>query len=276
MKSAQSERSAPYAVLSTSPAHSARAAALARELGVELLLGLAPSALTEPPFVLLCDDQGLTLQQTGKPAPGPVRVDFASGAVDHRRRFGGGKGQMIARAVGVKAGVYPSVLDATAGLGRDAFVLATLGCPVALLERTGVVHALLADGLARAVASGDDELRRIVSRMALHRADARDYLAQLSGEECPDVVYLDPMFPERGKSARVKKEMEYFHTLVGGDQDADQLLALALDKARYRVLVKRPRKAPPLPGPAPGLQMDGKTSRYDIYPLRRLPDRLGD
>uniref|UniRef100_UPI0018E065C1 class I SAM-dependent methyltransferase n=1 Tax=Marinimicrobium alkaliphilum TaxID=2202654 RepID=UPI0018E065C1 len=255
-------------------AHHSEAQALATQLGLDFY----PSAATELPgevaLALLCDAQGWALQPTGCKAPGAVRVDFAGGAVDHRRRFGGGKGQMIAKAVGLKAGVYPRVLDATAGLGRDAFVLASLGCQVELFERSPVVATLLADGLARAYAEGDSELRGIVARMTLHAQDARSALADWTQPWRPDVVYLDPMFPERQKSAQVKKEMALFHDLVGRDDDAGDLLAPALALAHYRVVVKRPRKAPFLAGVEPGYQLAGKTSRYDIYPLKALPAGL--
>ena len=86
-------------------------------------------------FALQVTDDGLQLQQLGDDAPGAVRVDFVEGAVAHRRLFGGGTGQMIAKAVGIQPGIRPSVLDATAGLGKDAFVLASLGCEMSLIER---------------------------------------------------------------------------------------------------------------------------------------------
>lgn len=227
-------------------------------------------------FVLLVDEQGLALQQSGRKAPGPVRVEFTEGTVDHRRKFGGGKGQMIARAVGIKAGVFPRVLDATAGLGRDAFVLASLGCEVTLLERSPVVWHLLADGLTRAgyfAAAHDAELLAILSRMQLQTCNALDYFAS-TPTPAADVIYLDPMFPQREKSADVKKEMKIFHDIVGKDEDADRLLEPALQCARYRVVVKRPRKAPFLAGKTPSFQLEGKSSRYDIYSLKKMPDRL--
>ena len=105
-------------------------------------------------FALQLGEGGLQLVELGPQAPGPVRVDFVEGAVAHRRLFGGGAGQMIAKAVGVQAGVRPRVLDATAGLGRDAFVLASLGCQMTLIERQPLIAALLEDGLARAARMG--------------------------------------------------------------------------------------------------------------------------
>jgi len=251
------------------------AQALAERLQQPFKAGIEPATLQSPGFVVVVDEGGVSLQQTGRKAPGPIRAEFAEGSVDHRRKFGGGKGQMIAKAVGLKAGVYPHVLDATAGLGKDAFVLATLGCQVQMLERSPLVYALLQDGLERARHCADDpELAPIMARMQLLAVDSQEYLARLNDENRPDVIYLDPMFPERQKSADVKKEMAAFHHLVGKDEDADLLLEKALAKAHYRVVVKRPRKAPFIAGKTPSYQLEGKSSRYDIYALKKMPDCL--
>jgi 16S rRNA (guanine1516-N2)-methyltransferase len=136
-----------------------------------------------------------------------------------------------------------------------------------------VVHALLADGLMRArrhAQEADQDLREILERMTLGAVDGRRYLEELTEELRPDVIYLDPMFPERQKSADVKKEMRAFHQLVGRDEDAPGLLSAALARARYRVVVKRPRKAPCVDGSAPSYQLEGKSSRYDIYALQSM------
>lgn len=202
---------------------------------------------------------------------GDVLVDFCAGGAAHRRRFGGGKGQLVARAVGLKSGIRPHVYDMTAGLGSDSFVLASLGCPVTLFERNPIVHALLADGLARArnhAREQDAELLDILDRMRLESADSIDWLRHT--REKPPVIYLDPMFPERKKTASVKKEMQAFHGLVGKDDDASELLQAALQLAEYRVVVKRPRIAPEIPGPEPSYRLEGKSSRFDIYALKSL------
>ena len=228
-------------------------------------------------FVVDVSIKAIQLQQTGRKAPGPIVAEFTEGAVDHRRKFGGGKGQMIAKAVGLKAGVYPHVLDATAGMGKDSFVLASLGCQVTMIERCSIVHVLLQDGLRRAseFARGQDaELQQVIARMQLLAQDSRSYLESLAPGQFPDVIYLDPMFPERQKTADVKKEMAAFHFVVGKDEDADTLLPLALAKVNYRVVVKRPRKAPFLNNQAPSYQLEGKSSRYDIYTVKKLPDHL--
>jgi 16S rRNA (guanine1516-N2)-methyltransferase len=239
-------------------------------------LPTSPNLLASGHFVLVYDVDGLTLHFTGTKAPGPIKVDFVSGAAAHRRQYGGGKGQMIAKAVGIKGGFRPNILDLTAGLGQDGFVLATLGCALTMVERVPIIYGLLDDGLRRARVAGDSSLSAIVQRIHLYRQEALAYLAQLSSPV--DVIYLDPMFPERDKSALVKKSMLAFQHVVGADEDAGELLAIALLKARYRVVVKRPRKAPSIDQqypildlPAPGLVLAGKSSRYDIYPLAKMP-----
>ena len=218
-------------------------------------------------FALQLGRDGLQFAELGPNAAGPIRVDFIGGAVAHRRLFGGGKGQMIAKAVGIQAGVRPVVVDATAGLGRDAFVLARLGCALTLIERQPLIAALLEDGLWRA--QGDREVGPIVARMPLRCGNAIDLLRAWDGEP-PQVIYLDPMFPHRDKSAQVKKEMRLFRPLAGDDDDAPQLLAAALALATHRVVVKRPRKAPGIAGVAPGYALEGKSSRFDIYPKKSL------
>ncbi len=265
------------AVLCNCPQRLAQAEQLSQILQLPLLVDQIPEAIIDYAFVVRFSSFGIALQQTGRKAPGPIIAEFTEGAVDHRRKFGGGKGQMIAKAVGVKAGIYPQVLDATAGMGKDSFVLATLGCQLTMIERSPIVHLLLQDGLLRAQAFAreqDAELLQVINRMQLLAQDSRTYLESLSAEQFPDVIYLDPMFPERQKTADVKKEMAAFHSVVGKDEDADALLPLALAHVNYRVVVKRPRKAPFLNNQTPSYQLEGKSSRYDIYTLKKMPDHL--
>ncbi|WP_160286015.1 class I SAM-dependent methyltransferase [Pseudomonas knackmussii] len=230
-------------------------------------LGLPCAEGDDADFAVQVGDDGVQLLQLGPDSPGPVRVDFVEGAAAHRRQFGGGSGQMIAKAVGVQPGVRPHILDATAGLGRDAFVLATLGCEMQLIERQPLIAALLEDGLARA--ARDLEVAPIAARMQLHQGNAIELMSAWEGE-APQVIYLDPMFPHREKSALVKKEMRLFRPLVGDDMDAPALLQAALKLATHRVVVKRPRKAPIIAGAKPSYSLEGKSSRYDIYPLKSL------
>lgn len=222
------------------------------------------------PLALVFSEGRLELQKIDEPKLGGVFVDLVEGAAAHRRKFGGGRGQSIAKAVGLKKGHTPSVVDGTAGLGRDAFVLASLGCKVTLCERHPVVHALLADGLRRAYL--DAEIGGWVSdRMQL--LPFGQTLADITGgilTEQPDVVYLDPMFPHKKKSALVKKEMRVFHSLVGPDLDADALLPQALQLARARVVVKRPSYAGFLNDALPSAQIATKGNRFDLYVKQAL------
>ena len=98
----------------------------------------------------------------------------------------------------------------------------------------------------------------------------QNLLTDNASAEKPDVVFLDPMFPEKRKNAAPKKEMAAFHFLVGADADADALLPLALQVAQRRVVVKRPRHAPVLAGVKPSLVLEGESTRFDIYPLRSM------
>ena len=222
----------------------------------------------EAPYLLELSSDGLSLRQSGPKAPGPVRVDFESGAVAHRRRFGGGKGQQIAKACGVSSNFLPHVADLTAGLGKDSFVLATLGCKVDLIERVPLVHALLEDGINRARQSSDQTLIDIVNRMTLMSGEAVDHLAKTDARY--DVIYLDPMFPHSKKTAQVKKEMLAFRSLVGPDSDSAELLRSALLSDPARIVVKRPRKAPFMGDTKPSYSLEGKSGRFDIYALRKL------
>lgn len=187
--------------------------------------------------------------------------DFTAGAVAHRFRFGGGRGQALPRAVGMKGGKTPTVADATAGLGRDAFLLASLGAEVTMIERSVEMHRLLEDGLASAREAGGD-IAAVIARMTLIGGDAREVLPTLS----PDVVLVDPMHPERKKSALVKEEMRLIRALVGTDDDVAETIGVALAVARNRVVLKWPmRAALPAGVRAPSHQIAGKTIRYDVF-----------
>lgn len=233
-------------------------------------MSLFESAVLPEGLRLVHDDGRLVLAGDEKLYGKPLSVDFAAGKAAHRRQFGGGRGQLVAKACGLTKGATPSVVDATAGLGRDAFVLASLGACVLLIERVDAIAALLEDGLARA--GQEPAIAEIVSRMMLRHGDAAESLeALIEGTAFdPQVIHLDPMFPHREKSALVKKEMRLFRELAGDDDDAPRLLEAALDIATHRVVVKRPRKAPPIKGPAPQHVLEGKTSRYDLYVKQSL------
>lgn len=222
-----------------------------------------------PAYRLEWASEGAQLHVLKQGKQKPIRVDFHSGSADHRRKFGGGKGQMIAKAVGISAHIKPRVLDATAGLGGDAFVLASLGCPMQLQERSPIAHALLQDGLIRAAAFAQDTQDNILSNI-INNMQLSNTNSTVQSVNNIDVIYLDPMFPMRKKSAAVNKSMRAFHDLIGSDDDADQLFLHALEQDVCRIAVKRPRIAPFLANKSPSYSLEGKSSRFDIYALKKL------
>ena len=193
-----------------------------------------------------------------------IHVDFVSGALAHREQFGGGKGQAIAKAIGLKKFDRPTVIDASAGLARDAYVLATLGCQLTLVEQSPVLFCMLKDGIERALLVADQD-KAINNFTNLVYANTRLYLEHMDPDSKPDVIYFDPMYPERKKSALVKKDMQILHKLIGTNDDANELLEVALKYAKHRVVVKRPIHAEPLTGRKPTMAITSKKTRYDVY-----------
>ena len=190
-----------------------------------------------------------------------LKCDFLQGAVNHRLRFGRGRGQHLPKAVGMKGGQSPTIIDATAGLGRDAFLLASLGSQVTLIERSDIIHELLAAGMDVARQAGGQH-QDIMDRMTLIHGDSITLLPHMQA----DVVLVDPMHPPRQKSALVKAEMRAIRDIVGGDEDKQLLIETALAMATKRVVLKWPAKAAPLTGLRPAShQIIGKSVRYDVF-----------
>lgn len=198
-----------------------------------------------------------------KPSVTDLRVDFVKGSMGHRLRFGGGRGQDLAKAMGLRSGKTPLIIDATAGLGRDSFLLASLGAQVTLIERSEKMHALLAQGMKRAASEGG-VFREIIGRMTLLKGDAKDLIPELFCE----AILIDPMHPERKSSALVKQDLRQIREIVGTDDDAADLVRLAIKHARKRVVLKWPAKADPIEGvQICSHQIRGKTTRYDVFML---------
>jgi 16S rRNA (guanine1516-N2)-methyltransferase len=246
-----------------------RAAALAQALGIDnvALPGAGWRQHTEHAYLVLVSTEGLALGMTGATRVAPVRGDFADPKLLYRMRGPGARREDLARATGARERRGLRLIDATAGWGRDSAVLAALGCDVTMIERHPVVAALLADALARARLDASDRVRQLATRLLMIAGDARELLPAWR-DPPPDVVLLDPMFPERGASAAVRKEMRFFQDIVGGDDDAPLLLEAALALAVHRVVVKRPRKAPALAGRTPSYAIEGRSTRFDVYALR--------
>jgi 16S rRNA (guanine1516-N2)-methyltransferase len=171
--------------------------------------------------------------------------------------------EALARAIGMKPQDHPLIIDATAGLGRDSFILAVLGFTVIMLERSPLIYPLLQDGLDRLRADG--HFTSVAERLQLIQADAIEWLPIFSQQTPPDVIYLDPMFPERKKTAASKKDMTQLQHLLGQAQDEEQLFLAALACAARRVVVKRPRLAANMANRTPNFSLSGKSSRFDVY-----------
>ncbi|MFQ5592232.1 MAG: class I SAM-dependent methyltransferase [Phycisphaerae bacterium] len=245
----------------------ARAYSLAHELGLPLV-DRAELERGQFDLFLQMDERGLALREVTQGRGGGILVDFARGAAGYRVRTARMGRQPLARAAGLH-GEPLSVADATAGLGTDALMFARLGCSVLAIERSPVIAALLRDGLERAANATCSDLQAAARRVKLLVADARVVLEGISDDDAPDVVYLDPMYPSRRKSALGKKAMRICRLAVGPDTDVCRLLDTARRVARRRVVVKRQRLAPPL---APGRSTHylRRTVRFDVYAPAQL------
>lgn len=260
-------------ILCNSSTHLSTAKSLSQTLSIPLQENQTLESLPQDSLVLVFDENGASLSIIDAQKTGKVKVDFLEGKLGYRLRHQESK-PLIAKAIGIKPKSKPLVWDMTAGLGQDAFVLAKLGCAVRMHERNPIVHCLLADGLRRAreaaEQSSDELLQSLLDNLSLIEADSLSELSTLIQEDSrqkPDVIYLDPMFPERKKSAKVKKGMQLFHQLVGRDEDAADAFNLAMQAAKKRVVVKRPKGAEILGDKKPSLQFQGKSLRFDVYLL---------
>ena len=236
----------------------------ARELCQKLGLPLVDFRAATTPYLLDYSDSGLSLHQlaTGGSPGKPMHIDFTRGSTAYRHHRNCTIRQPIARAAGIKPGFRPTIFDATAGLGEDGFVFASLGCRVTMCERSPILWALLADGLARA-AEEPGSIGEAVARIDLHLGSAHELLNTVS--ESPFTIYFDPMYPHPVKSALHKKEMRIVRDLVGDDMDAATVLDRLFSQAANRVVVKRPKGAERLGKRIPTHSINMKNSRFDVY-----------
>lgn len=236
----------------------------ASDLAKKLALPFADSP-DAAAMTLVYTDTRLELRLPGE-YPGSaatiLAIDFLHGKAGYRHAHNCTINQPLARAVGIKPGFRPTVFDATAGMGGDAFVLASLGCPVTMSERSPVIGALLQDALERALIH--PKTAHIVrERLSLIVGDARQTMSGLA--EPPHTVYMDPMYPHRSKSALNSLEMRLLRLIAGDDEDSPALLEQALSVAANRVVVKRPKGAPCVAGKMPSHEILMKNSRFDVY-----------
>jgi len=209
-------------------------------------------------FYLFIDENGLALQATIKPAPGPLRVEFTK---LHKRIADALLHQNLLKACGVRKANRPSVLDATAGLGTDSFLLTAAGCCVQALEVNPIVYALLSDGFERYKQLGKQE-QELISRLKIRNENFLDINAS---REKVEVVYLDPMFPPKSKTAQVKKGMAYVQNLIGSDCQGEKMFEIAKKYAQERVVVKRAKSSPNITENQSDITFKGSSSRFDVY-----------
>lgn len=248
---------------------------LAKKLGLEvhaIPANKKKQKFAQAQWQLVFTLQGLVLRLSSEPTWSDILIDFAAANLQYRQQHGGGRNEAIAKAIGIKGKQSINVLDCTAGMGTDSFIMASVGANVTLLERSPIIGALLENALIRGVQAGDVECLNVCERMDLKQQDAIAYLNQNNASTSQtDVVYLDPMFPHKKKSALVKKEMRAFQMLLGPDQDSELLLTGAINFAPQRIVVKRPASAPALDnrqGLTPSMAIGSKKHRFDVYLLK--------
>ena len=204
--------------------------------------------------LFLSSEEGLTL-----------RGDFSR--LQPRLKHHNLSGELIVKAAKLKGRETLRVLDATAGLGEDSFLLAGAGCTVDLYEYDPMIAALLMDAVSRALQAEDEEVRAAAGRMTVHEEDSVEAMRRLP--ERPDVILLDPMFPERRKSGLIKKKFQLLQQLERPCEDEEALLSAAVTAGPERIVVKRPLKGPYLAGRKPDFSLPGKAIRYDVILLNR-------
>ena len=190
-----------------------------------------------------------------------LKCSFIAGSILHRLKYGKGRGRNLAKAVGMKSNKNRTIIDATAGLGYDAFILASLGANVTLIERSEKIHKLLHEGIKEAKEYGG-YISSIANRMHLIFGDSKTIIPQLS----PQVILVDTMYEDKKKSALVKNNMRLVREIVGPDLDQIELITIALESAQNRVVVKQPRYAETRDEITKhSHQILGRTIRYDVY-----------
>lgn len=190
------------------------------------------------------------------------KLDFTQGPLFYRHQHCQGRNELIIKAIGWRKNHNLQVFDLTAGLGKDAFIMAAVGCDVLMFER----HPVVAKQLAQAIQQGlqCSSIAPTLKRMKLIQQCAIEYLQTQTLESQPDVIYCDPMFEARPKTALVKKDLQHLQQLIGFCHDATHLVELALTHARKRVVVKRPHYAPPIVA-NPHHSHSGRSHRFDVY-----------
>ena len=226
------------------------AEAFARRIGAEI------SEKPGPKLTILFHAKGVSLTGYGLSYQGDVENML------HRVTNGRLQHEMLVRAAksdkpGRKA------IDATAGMGEDAFLLAAQGYEVTLFEQNPVIAVLLKDALRRA--KKHPVLKDIASRMNLVQDNSVEGMSKLL--DPVDVIYLDPMFPARQKSSLINKKLQLIQKLEPPCSEETDLFDAAISASPSKIIVKRPLKSEFLAGRKPSYTLNGKAIRYDCYTL---------
>lgn len=212
-------------------------------------------------MIMLClSSSGLSLQKGNM----SLHCDFQ----DMLSRIKPGKlqSELLVKAAKIKSSnssvsTSLTAIDATAGLGQDSFLLAAAGFSVHMYEQDPIIAALLRNALQQA--NHNPNLFPITQRMHLYEKNS--ILALQTITETPDVIYLDPMFPARTKSAAVKKKFQLLHELEQPCENEEVLLQAAEALHPRKIVVKRMLKGPYLAQKKPSYSLKGKSIRYDCY-----------
>jgi 16S rRNA (guanine1516-N2)-methyltransferase len=200
------------------------------------------------------------LQLRKKDSSEKIYVDFLDGKFQFRLKTLS-KNQPLFKAVGLQKDI--KILDATAGLGKDALSFAYLGAYVVAIEENQLIFALLENGLQRAFEDAKFK-NKFQDKIQIHQGSSLDFMKNLSEAEKPDVIYLDPMYPEAEKSAKPKKEMVFLRELLKPTENLEQLVELALQKTKGRVVLKRPLDSDFILK-KPQHSFQSKMVRFDMY-----------
>lgn len=211
------------------------------------------------------NDEKVSLLAQTKLQKQPIEayVEYNKGKAKYRLIHDNTIKQPLAKAVGIKPGYRPEIIDGTAGFGYDGFFLASLGSKVTLIEQSPIIFTLLIDGIERAL-KGQKIVRNAANNITVIHANTIDYLK--TRNQSPDTIYLDPMYPISSKSANVKKEMQILRAILDKDMQESLLLRTALDTAKKRVVVKRPLQAEEISSAIhPHFSIKMKKHRFDVY-----------
>jgi len=208
-----------------------------------------------PELLLRIGKDGLYLERNGL----TVQADFEE--MLPRLKTNNLRGELLVKAAKLSKGKEgPTAVDATAGFGEDSFLLAASGFFVTLFEYDKVIFELLRDAVERG--KNNPELSDILNRMTVVSGDSVEGMKRL--DFTPDVVYLDPMFPERNKSGLIKKKFQLLQKLETPCDNGEELLSSAISTGAHKIIIKRPLKGAPLTAHKPSYTIEGKAILYDV------------